>query len=332
MVQSPTVHPHDDPIVRRVERKAGVDGLLDALAERIPPTDLQTLLLAAYRGRAAAVDPARVLAQYERDRFTAPAAADPRSTAELDLLAFSLLPDGYEPLELSPVAPLGTHSAIATVGQDRVVTTIRNTEVVADATNVLALECAVRRREALRRNARSAARVQLAASHRVVRAQRFRDPAALQHFRLLGLVAAGRDQGSFHFEVETLREQLAFFLQLASSVGARGLADGGVRVTVTDLEDGRRTRALQADVLEPLAGRFPDARFVMDPDRTAGRGYYASACFGISTVDPSGREHQIVDGGFTDWTRRLLGSEKERLLIGGLGTERLLAAFAATSP
>jgi hypothetical protein len=39
-----------------------------------------------------------------------------------------------------------------------------------------------------------------------------------------------------------------------------------------------------------------------------------------------------VDGGFTDWTRRLLGSEKERLQIGGLGTERLLTTVAATSP
>jgi hypothetical protein len=48
---------------------------------------------------------------------------------------------------------------------------------------------------------------------------------------------------------------------------------------VDSMEDGRRTRTLRADVLEPLAGRFPEAWFALDPDRTAGRGYYASACF-----------------------------------------------------
>lgn len=133
--------------------------------------------------------------------------------------------------ELSPICPLGTTSAIATVDQNNAVTTIRNTEVVSDATNVLALECAVRRGDLLQRDSRSTARVRLAASDRVIRAQTFSDPGSHQHFRLLGLVAAGRDEGSFRFEIEALLEQLAFFLRLLDAVGA-----GKVRVSITDLD------------------------------------------------------------------------------------------------
>jgi hypothetical protein len=313
----------DEALIGRIERQAGVDGLLDVLVERLPLTDLQSLLLATYRRRAAAVGPHRVLEQYRRDRFAAPAGIDPRSTAELDLQIFALLPKAYEPLELSPVCPLGTHSAVATVDQNNVVSTIRNTEVVADVTNVLALECAVRRGELLHGDARSADRVRLAASHRVVRAQHFSGAGSHQHFRLLGLVVAGRDEGSFAFEIESLLEQLTFFMSLLLAVGVQS-----VRVAITDLEEGRRTPALEAAVMAPLAARFPQASFMLDPARTAGRGYYNSTCFDISAIDASGNELQLVDGGFTTWTRQLLNSQKERLLIGGLGTERLQEQFS----
>ena len=39
----------DDPILRRICRQAGVPDLVEALSERIPPTDLQTLLLEVTR-------------------------------------------------------------------------------------------------------------------------------------------------------------------------------------------------------------------------------------------------------------------------------------------
>jgi|GEM_PF-4488011 len=38
-------------------------------------------------------------------------------------------------------------------------------------------------------------------------------------------------------------------------------------------------------------------------------------------------DYFLVDGGFTDWTQKLLSNRKERLLISGLGSERLLTCF-----
>jgi hypothetical protein len=37
-----------------------------------------------------------------------------------------------------------------------------------------------------------------------------------------------------------------------------------------------------------------------------------------------GGEWEIADGGFVDWTQRLLENKKERLLISGFGLEMLV--------
>jgi len=165
---------------------------------------------------------AGLLEQYESNRFVAPSTVDPRKLVEFERLAWALLPPGYAPIELSPVCPLGTNSVIASVDQNKVVATTRNTEVVADSTNVLALEAALRRRGLRAVPARRHEPVLLATSQRLTRAQVFRGPRSFAHFRILALVAAGRDQGSFNFECSHMVEQLAFYLSLL-----RELASGG---------------------------------------------------------------------------------------------------------
>jgi hypothetical protein len=280
----------DEGTLRRIERAAGVEDLAGVL-ERLAPTDLQSLLLEVYRRRARGLTPKAVLDQYERNRFVTPAAAAADRLLELDRRAYSLLPDGYEPVELAPVAPLGASSVLGAVSQDWAVATARNTEVVSDSTNVLALEAALRRRRD------RATPVKLAASHRLLRVQDYAGSAA-QHFRLLALVAAGRGP---EFEVASVVEQLEFFRRLL----------GEVRIALTPLASG-----LAESVRERL-----DSPVELDPSRESGRAYYVGLCFKIHAGDV-----ELVDGGFTGWTQALLGDRKERLLISGLGTERALPA------
>jgi hypothetical protein len=47
-------------------------------------------------------------------------------------------------------------------------------------------------------------------------------------------------------------------------------------------------------------------------------------CFKIGAVTDDGVT-EIGDGGFTDWTARRTGNQKERLLISGYGLERVAA-------
>jgi len=78
---------------------------------------------------------------------------------------------------------------------------------------------------------------------------------------------------------------------------------------------------LESEVLGRLRDEFPEAAFRVNQQRLEGLGYYRSFTLRISPQAPDGRRYAIVDGGFTDWTARLLGNRKERLLISGIGSE-----------
>jgi hypothetical protein len=269
----------------RIARELGTPDIVDRLAS-LPPTDLQSLMLEVYAKLSARQTPKRVLEQHRTNRFARPADKDPRRFTDLDARAWSLLPKGFVPLELSPLAPLGASSALATVSQNKVVATSRNTEVMSDATNVLALEAALRRRE-------GQALVQLVASHRVVRAQAPAEKHHRAHFRLLHLVSAGRGN---EFELAQLKEHLDFHRCFLEPFGK-------VTIKLTDLGAGLSV---------------PDV--VPYPERPSGRGYYVRACFKIHLGDV-----EVGDGGFTEWTARLLSDTKERTLISAVATEHLAA-------
>jgi hypothetical protein len=279
----------DERILKRLDRAAGVDDIAGAL-ERLAPTDLQSLLLEVYRRRAAVMTPKTLLRRYEQNRFVFPAASNPSELLEFDREALALIPDGYHPIELSPVAPLGAAAVLGELSQDWAIATSRNSEVVSDSTNVLALECALRRR----RDRKTP--VKLISSHRLIRGQDY-GALAHQHFRILGLAAAGRGDT---FEVEAVIEQLAFFVRLL----------GDVRIVLTPLD---------STLAEDVRARM-DAQVELDHSRSSGRAYYVRLCFKIY-----GGEVELGDGGFTEWTQTLLGDTKERLLISGIGTERAVA-------
>jgi hypothetical protein len=163
----------------RILRAVGGERMLEILADDHAGSDLTSLLLAVFRRRACRLTPANVMRQYERDRFVAPASVtfEDLDATERSLLA--ALPPEFERLTLSPLVPLGTHSVLAPVAQNRVVTTVRGSEVAADATNGLALEAARRRHAMLRNDERARATVRLAATQRVVRAQAYDEQPGL---------------------------------------------------------------------------------------------------------------------------------------------------------
>jgi hypothetical protein len=309
-----------DEILGRIERETGVADLAALLAERVEPADLHSLLLEVYRRRAARRGPAAVLSDFESNRFVRPASTDPGDLLRWDQVAFASLPEEFEPIELSPVCPLGTNSVIATVSQNKSLATIRNVEVVSDATNVLALECALRRRALLRQEPKAPTPVHLAASHRLLRTQAYEDPHLQQHFRLFMLCSAGRDIGGGRFQIEALLEHVRFFLRAARSFGGPGLS---LRVSVTDLASDSSQGGFGSRVVAALEDQLPDVDFRIDPSRQTGRGYYSEICFHVHAILPSGRSLELADGGAVDWTQKLLSNAKERLVISGISGERL---------
>jgi len=294
------------PAAARVLATIGAD-VLDRLTE-LSGSDFTSLMLEVARRRAARETPATVARRYRADRFVRPAAPPWRQLRHAEDLMTGNLPAHYELLTLSPVVPLGTHSALGTVSQDKVVTAMRACEVAADPTNALALEAAVRRL------AEPAGIVRLAAVQRVVRAQQT-VPGYLPHFGLLGLATGGRDPGGRRFEQAAVVEQVS---GLAAGLAAAGLAPAQLALTPLSAAG----ESIAGAVAAQLAG--PPIEIVTDPQRQSGRGYYRDLCFKLN-VRSGGQWQEVGDGGFTDWAARLVASSKERLLISGLGIDRLVA-------
>jgi hypothetical protein len=312
-------------IIERIEREAGIPGLASILAERLPPTDLQSLLLEVYRLRSSQRLASEILADYESDRFVRPSAVSPVRLVAWEQTAFAALPPEFQPLELSPVCPLGASSVIAGVDQNWAVATSRNTEVVSDSTNVLALECALRRRQLLRADPKSTAPVHLAASHRLLRAQQFSGPLSVSHFSLFCLCSAGRDQGSLRFELAALALHIRFYLTTLRAFLGKAVP---LHLSLTDYKTEPRVDLLQAALLDPVAAEFENLDCGFDDQRTSGKGYYHDLCFHIHAGSPTVGRVELVDGGVVDWTQRLLSNQKERLVISGIGSERLCTVFS----
>ena len=314
-----------EKITNRIIGKVKMPELLEVLTSRISLSDLQSLLLEVYQRRIKSLSPRHLLEQYTQNRFVRMSKIDPKIRVEFDRLAYSILPPDFEVVELSPVCPLGTNSIIAPVDQNNALTTIRNTEVVADSTNVLALECARRRRKWLHDKDKRQTPVKLCTSHRLLRTQVFDSPDAFPHFQVFGLCTAGRDTGSLMFETESLFEHIDFYIRLLKTAIELRKNINALRVVVL-LYDENWTESIQQKAIASLAEKHPGTKF--DVSRvTEKQTYYQGARFQMYAKDENGTDFFLVDGGFTDWTQKLLSNRKERLLISGLGSERLLVCF-----
>lgn len=300
-------------ITDRVERELGVPGIASLLAERLEPTDLQSLLLDVYRRVAKRRSVASMLADYRSNRFVRPSTFSPLELLDWDRVAFSVLPREFAALDLSPVCPLGVSTVMGGLAQDRAVTTIRNTEVVADSTNVLALEAAVRRRA-------QKSVVHLAASHRLLRAQHYDDPKLSSHFKVFSLCSAGRDRGGFGFETGALALHIATYIAAARAFLGTSIR---LRVMVTLLDPSPLLADAAEALLERIRRESPGVDAVFEPTRTAGRAYYCTLCFGIYGATDADEAIQLADGGCVDWTQRILSDAKERLVISGIGSDRI---------
>ncbi len=303
-------------IIARIERELGLPGLAAQLADRLAGSDLQSLMLDVYRRRAERRPAPAVLADYLTNRFVGPSDIPSPLLARWERAIETRLPAAFEQIDLAPVAPLGSCSAVAPVTQHWGVATARNTEVVSDSTNLLALEAAVRRRTALQRSAKSTDAVHLAARHRVLRPQPVATPDFRAHFALFALVSANRDLGSHRFELEAIREQIRVFVEsLRALLGAAV----PIRVRVTALAT--LASGIKETILAPLGDRHAGVVYEEDPDRERGRGYYRDVCFSVDVADANGTMVNVADGGSVPWTATLLSNRKERLVIGGIGSD-----------
>jgi hypothetical protein len=296
------------PGSREWARTAIDESAYAALAKDLPASQLWSLLLDVAEQRAAGRSPSGVQQQWERDRFVCPAYIDQRTLNELDghLLRAAA---AYEAIELSPLAPLGSCSAIALASQNKIVSTVRGTEVVSDPTNLLALESARRLR------ADPSQTVKLATNHRCVRAQQVPEqPGFAAHFRLFCMTSAGRERRGHGLLVEFLSEHIETQLRALDLLEQHGYAFPDRIVSVLAAADRR-------DLGERIANAAP-ARAGLE---LLTHDYYDGLRFMISARAASGEHMPLIDGGSFNWLRKLTSNNRLVFVASGLGSQ--LAAY-----
>lgn len=283
----------------------------ERLATELAGSELQSVLLEVVRRRAQSRSPADVLAQYRRDGFCKPAAVNQRTSVALDghLLAAA---QGFEAVELSPVAPLGVCSAVALTDQNRVLSALRSTEVVSDPTNVLAVECAERLR------ASPAAAAHLATSQRVIRAQPVPKGAGYApHFRIFVLASGGVEAKDHAFAVETMVFHVRTILGALDRLERHGYAFGKRRVDVLATPERGKLGNRVAEALGGLATR-----------KTLEHPYYSGGLrYMLWVTAPDGAEIPLVDGGAFDWLAKLTSNRRAVFVATGAGAQLIAFRF-----
>ncbi|MEZ4939719.1 MAG: hypothetical protein R3D58_02560 [Saprospiraceae bacterium] len=305
----------DQKFIDSLCRRSGVPELFTTLTDRLSASELNSLLLEVYRVQTERISPAQLLAAYRQNRFAGPASVDALSFRRLELQCLNLAESlGFMPLELSPVSPLGTCSAIGTVHQHKVLSASRGTEVTADATNVMALESSLQRRQ----SGFPTTTLHLSCAHRHLRSQRFDLPGFTPHFGIFCLTSAGRDTGDFYFEKENLAHHIGLYYRLLSEL----LPKSTVKIVLKNLNQRPDDQRLSDTLARALRSIFPETPLETIQLPEDSQRYYRGLQFGMTLETPGG-SYPIIDGGFTNWTQQLCNNRKERFLGSGLGLEFL---------
>lgn len=298
-----------NPSFEKLKSKLPDPSTIDFLIEGLSASEFGSLMLEVYRRRSERISSTDLLRDFGQNRFAQASTIDPVLLLETEAAWLIRAREAaFSPVTLSPVAPLGTCSRVAKVNQNNVLSALRGTEVVSDATNVLALKLA----QDLKR-APSHSSLRYAAVHRHLRTQHYDNPSFTAHFGAFCLASAGKDPGSFGFELEEANRHAALLLDRLMQFFPKE------RLSFTFFlrEENPSLKKLLEDS-ENCWTEFPTA-FVTDTSQE----YYRLFQFKIY-VKIGENLVDFADGGPVDWVASLTGNRKLRSFISGIGLELVL--------
>lgn len=164
----------------------------DLLRLEIRPSQIQSVLVDLSQNLADRKNIQELLQNYKSNRFSEPSPLPQRESMYLSDLIYKQIPSSYKDIELSPVVPLGLNTALTKVSQKSILSTIRNLEVLADPTTMLALETASERRRQVKGSPSSEFIMDFCTSVRCTRCQLFpKSSGFLPHFRVFAMSSGG---------------------------------------------------------------------------------------------------------------------------------------------
>jgi hypothetical protein len=296
-------------IIDKVLEKAGNENLINELTSRLSQSEITTFLLALSKETANKNTPTNILSRYKSNRFVKPSELNPIKVKQVEILMLEMAEaSGFSPVLLSPASPLGSCSVMGKVDQNNVISATRGLELIADSTSMLAIYLANGIKNKTIDNTKSP--VNLSATCRVTRGQMFKSTEFVPHFSMFTAVSSGKDMGSYGFEKDAIARQMGFYISYF------GEKPGNELKVSLNMRNGYTDKMGFIDRIHCyLRERHQDIDFIVNREETD-NSYYQGLNFKICV-----NNIEIVDGGFVDWTKKLLGNKKERLLISGSGID-----------
>ena len=285
----------------KVWRRIGVHAR-EALLRSLNSVELRTILADVARTRASDETYADLIKRWREDRLLMPSLLDPREAIPVTARLWEAVPREFVGVTLSQLTSLGSGIHLGGLGQNRVVTTMRGTEVLADPAHGLALEASRRRR-----NGHS--RVHLATHARCTHAWDQAEESA--HELRFSLVSSCPDGGGLSTEADLLDLHLDYWREIIGSL----VPQGRIELTVWDhtLAGLIESRGTRDDVIV-VAGK--------DDDRRPWRNPYTTAAFRF--VVQGEEPVELGDGGFVTWTQALTRNRKDRCLVSGISVDAVV--------
>lgn len=295
--------------------KLDLQHIVDVLSNKLSGSELNSVLLNVFDKRVQQETPASLLRKYEENRLVKPIDIDVVKFREDELYCYKILSkSGFEPLELSPVAQMGTSSVVATVDQKKILTALRNTEVQSDPTNAIALHYSMfKKKRKLENKTYNYCNIS-----RVLRTQVFSNPEFTPHFSVLSSISCGIDTGDFNFEKNELLKQMSISYKICEEIF--GLEQIYFEIIPCKGYDNLSPLIIKTTSHVQSANNRELKLFIVDSDHD--NNYYHGFRIKLK-VRYDNVIYEIGDGGLLDWTQQILNNKKERMMTMGLGLQVL---------
>jgi len=294
--------------------KLGLQDIVNVLSCELSGSELNSVLLEVFNKYIQQETPSSLLKKYEGNRLVKPVPIDIIKCKEDELNCYKILAaQEFEPIELSPVAQMGTSSIMATVNQKKVLTALRGAEVQADPTNAIALHYSLQKKKGKLENKTH----NYGNISRVIRTQAFSNPNFNPHFSVLCLVSCGKDTGSFNFEKKELLKHLTTSYEICKTIYCLEQ----IYFEIIPCKGYNSFSPLIVDTISYIQEKEKGFKVsIVEPD--SDNNYYYGFRMKLKTT-LNGVIYEIGDGGLLDWTQQLLANKKERMMTMGIGVQML---------
>jgi hypothetical protein len=279
-----------------------------AISSALSPGQISQFLTSVFQLQTQKITPSELFANWPSHTLSQPANHCPLALrkAELALLT-QAKSEGFEPVELSPVAPLGVSSVYKKVHQNRILSALKVSEVVSDPSNMLGLILTENWKKHRNLNA-----THLATVHRCLRPTAENKPLHQPHFLLFALAAFIPSKDP-QLLVASLFQQVQFHLNLCGPAQIRlsFQAYPGDPRLFSELKTRLKIENLPCELRE-----------ISPPCE----GTYYTGCRVLIDVKINHEWVNMSDLGIVTWPAELSGQGHLRLVISGMGVERYIAS------